>query len=604
MTDTQKVAASAAQPKLFQYLKSDKPLAMLGIGAVVAFIALCIANGLDMLQSVIVPSHFYSEQMIQSRFFNIAIATICGFTLGWFLSPKAKAFRTLLLGALIGVFCFFIIVDYGALGWSAAGIAAWAAFFASLGYWLRGWFRKSKSNDTHGSASWATEQELHDKGMIGTDGIRLGYYKTSVSHLSVQYTGDRHLITKSPNRSGKGTTAIIPNLLTYTGSILVIDPKGENAMITAKHRRSMGQEVHVVDPYGITGLKSSHFNPMDWLVKGDVDIGENGMLLADAMIQSMGGDQQFWDEEGKALLLGEIVQAATAPSMEGKRNLGEVRKLLMKGGDELQELFKDMAQSPYPIVRSAGLRCLQKEEKLLANVLATVQSHTHFLDSPRLQHNLSKSDFKFEDLKTKPMTIYLVLPADKLNSHGRWLRLLIQQALTVNARNIEVKPKKPVLFILDELPALGRLNMVEQAFGLMAGFGIQLWAICQDSSQLKRIYGDGWQTFIANAGVLQYFGSRDKMTAEYFSSLCGVRTVWNISTAIARSFGQSGSSTSDTTTTSGMKRPLAFPDELMRMADDKQLLLIGNGNPIMAHKLPWYENPELKDLGVNLYAKD
>src|SRR5690606_27936265 len=140
-------------------------------------------------------------------------------------------------------------------------------------------------------------------------------------------------------------------------------------------------------------------------------------------------------------------------------------------------------------------------------------------------------------LKSKPMTVYLVLPSDRLNAFGRWLRLLIQQAITVNARNIEAQPEHPVLFVLDELPALGRLSMIEQAFGLMAGYGIQLWGVVQDLSQLKRIYGDGWETFISNAGLVQYFGSRDRMTADYFSALCGQTTVWNVSSAISRAVG-------------------------------------------------------------------
>src|SRR5690606_36740723 len=118
----------------------------------------------------------------------------------------------------------------------------------------------------------------------------------------------------------------------------------------------------------------------------------------------------------------------------------------------------------------------------------------------------------FTDLKAEKMSVYLVLPSDRLNSHGPWLRLLLQHALAMNARNIEQMPEKSTLFILDEMPALGKLSMVEQAFGLMAGYGMQLHGVVQDASQLKRIYGDGWETFVSNAGVVQYFGSRDRMT--------------------------------------------------------------------------------------------
>lgn len=382
-------------------------------------------------------------------------------------------------------------------------------------------------------------------------------------------------------------------------------------MITAGHRKEMGQEVFVFDPWGITGLETACFNPLDWLEPGDVDIGENSLLLADAIIMMESKSEPFFDNSSKATLDGLILYVATDPAEDGQRNLGRVRDLLMLDGDDLQALFKRMLKSPHHKVRATGASMLQKDPKLLSNILASMQAQTAFLDSARVRESLSRSDFSFADLKTKPMTIYLVLPSDRLEAYGRLLRLLIQQALTVNARNIEQKPDKSVLFILDEMPALGRLSMVEQAFGLMAGYGIQIHGIAQDLSQVRRNYGDGWETFVANAGVLQYFGSRDSFTAEYFSKLCGETTVWNFSTAIARAFGITRGkeiSESDTTTTTdtatGTQRKLAYPDELMRMPSDRQLLLIGNMNPIMANKVPWFEDPELKDRGVNLYAKD
>ena len=207
------------------------------------------------------------------------------------------------------------------------------------------------------------------------------------------------------------------------------------------------------------------------------------------------------------------------------------------------------------------------------------------------------------------MTIYLVLPADRLGAFGRWLRLLVQQAITVNARNIEITPKEPILFILDEFTALGRLSMVEQAFGLMAGFGMQLWGIIQDLSQLERVYGDGWQSFIANAGMVNYFGSSDQKTAEYFSALCGETTVWNLSSAVSTAFGttsgKSGGSSETTTnsdTRAASQRKLIYPDELMRLSKGKQLVLIENLPPLMAKKVAWFDDDDLKEMGVNLQA--
>lgn len=195
---------------------------------------------------------------------------------------------------------------------------------------------------------------------------------------------------------------------------------------------------------------------------------------------------------------------------------------------------------------------------------------------------------------------------------------MIQQALTINARNIEVKPEKPILFMLDEMATLGRLSMVEQAFGLMAGFGMQLWGIVQDLSQLQRIYGDGWQTFIGNSGVIQYFGSRDLMTAEYFSKLCGVTTVEKQSFSFSWTKGfsytsgsdiqKNNSSSSESSTHNSafdvVQRNLIYPDELMVLRDNKEIVFVETANPIPARRQEWFKNPDLKHLGVNLHQKE
>jgi len=549
------------------------------------------------------------------RIMMMIICTALGFGLGWFLSPAAKQFRTILLLGILGLVALIAVMISGPLGWSAAMLVAIVGFAWGLGYWLKSAISGFGGKPTtFGSSRWAEELDLIAHDVFGNDGIRLGRAAVFDGVEPISYKGDRHLLTVAPTRAGKGTTQIIPNLLTYEGSMMVIDPKGENALITAKRRQDMGQKVHVVDPWGIAqieGIEPSSFNPLDWLDLGDVDITENAMILADALVVDDNHADSFWTEEAKAILQGFILYVATARSEKDNRTLGRVRELLLQDGDDLDALFQKMVKSSHPIVSSTGARSLQKDPKLLSNVLAAAQAQTHFLDSSRLKDNLMSSDFKFEDLKTEPMTIYLVLPADRLSTFGRWLRLLVQQAITVNARNIEAKPEKPILFILDEFAALGKLSMIEQAYGLMAGFGLQLWGIIQDFNQLERIYGDGWQSFVANAGMVNYFGSSDQKTAEYFSSLCGETTVWNFSSAVASAFGTSSStsggstneSITNTDTTAAAQRKLAYPDELMRLRSENQLVFIDTMYPLIANKLPWFEDEKLRPLGVNLHEE-
>lgn len=481
---------------------------------------------------------------------------------------------------------------------------------------------------TFGSAQWATMEDFEklkrQKLLGGSDGLALGmglhreWCKGGIKEEAVPlfYTGKRHLLTVAPTRGGKGVSAIIPNLLNYEGSVLVIDPKGENARITAARRGAgdvgrkiagMGQKVYVVDPWGSTGLPVACFNPLDWLDAYDPDIGENADMLADSLVISRSGGNgasEFFDSEAKALLRGILLYVATEPAEQENRTLGRVRDILVMGKTDLAAIFERMYESANRVVASTAARHAAKESELASNVMASLQSHTHFLDTDRVRESLSRSDFRFQDMKHTPMSVYLVLPADRLDEFGRWLRLLVQQAITMNARNIEREPAKPILFLLDEMAALGHLKAVERAFGLMAGFGMQLWGIVQDLSQLERIYDKGWQTFISNCGVLQYLGSRDQKTAKYFSELCGMTTVPK--TSLSRSVSQA---TSGGNSTSGQNddhigRWLATPDELMVLAEHNLLLIVENCNPISGTRIVWFNDPWLKTLGVNLHDEN
>lgn len=561
-------------------------------------------------------NYYYGPSALELGFIRtmtMLISIGCGFALGWFMSPQAKELRKLIFGVITVIAIMIAMLSNSPLGWSLTMIVSIIGFFVGLGFWLGQKLRKlAEVPSTFGSSKYADADELDANGLFDEGGIRLGTAFDGEGEREIFYHGERHCLISAPTRSQKGTSQIVPNLLSHEGSVTVIDPKGENALITAIARQDMGQKVMVVDPWQIAiieGLETARFNPLEWLVKGDPDVSENAMLLADAIIVKTGDKEAFWDQMAVGYLQGAILYVATDEHEAGQRHLPRVRDLMMLDGEDLRALFGRMLESPHHVVASTGARMLQMDEKLLSNVMASVQSHTQFLDSPRLRENLSTSDFRFEDLKTEKISVYLVIPADRLQAFSPWLRLLVQQAITVNARNIEQKPEQPILFILDEMAALGRLTMVEQAYGLMAGFGMQLYGVVQDLGQLKRVYGDGYETFIGNSGVIQYFGSRDRMSAEYFSALCGETTVWNFSTALSRTFGSSsgkdgGSSSSgisETDTTAASQRKLAYPDELMRLPDDKQLVFIENMNPIIATKVPWYEDNALKSKGVNLH---
>jgi len=453
-----------------------------------------------------------------------------------------------------------------------------------------------------GSAKFATPEHAQDHGLIGETGIRLGALRNPDPEARAKdvekgvsrplhYTGQRHLLTVAPTRAGKGVSTIIPNLLTYEGSAIVIDPKGENAILTYDRRATFGRAI-ALDPWGLTGKPSARFNPLDMLSADSPTLIEDALLIADALVVHEGTDTSFWSDEARALIMGFLLHIATAPSEDGKRHLGRLRDILTGTLEEIYDVGLAMSQSTVPVVVASAARFITKSDNERSGVLSTAQQNTHFLESPALRSHLESSDFRFADLKgAKPSSVYIVLPVDRLSTYTRWLRMLIALGIADIARSQE-KPAKPVLFLLDEFAALGKLKIVEDAYGLMAGMGIQLHAIVQDLSQLERLYDKGWQTFIGNAGAIQVFGTRDLHTAEYVSKMIGVTTKKVRSTSQGSGAGGASSSVSFAPT----QRPLLFPDELMRMDRNAQIVLIENADPVLADKVVWYEDERLKAL--------
>lgn len=443
-------------------------------------------------------------------------------------------------------------------------------------------------DDSHGSARFATKEE--SAGLTHSrEGLLIG--REGQNGKLLRYDGPAHLLTMAPTRSGKGVGTIIPNLLMLNRSILCIDPKGENARIAGRARYGFGP-VHILDPFGITGDPTASYNPFDMLDVDGIDIAEDAAMLADALVFDEPGasGEAHWNEEAKALIGGLILLIA-ACEPPAQRNLTRLRECLTLAPDAFVDLLRVMqaCDDCGGLIKRAANRHLAKSEREAAGVLSSAQRHTHFLDSPRMTKVLAKSDFSFADLKIKTATVFLVLPPDRLNTYARWLRLMVTQSLTDMART-SIRPKAPVLLLLDEFAALGHLAPIERAMGLMAGYGVQLWLILQDIHQLKATYGKRVGTFLSNAGVLQVFGVNDQDSAKLVSDLMGQETViWqNVSRALDSQ--DSGLSYSE----QHVGRPLLTPDEVRNLRQDLQLLFLTGQRPIVAGKLRYYDQAEFK----------
>jgi type IV secretion system protein VirD4 len=446
----------------------------------------------------------------------------------------------------------------------------------------------SRPSDSHGTARWGTGATLRS-----AVGLELGRVSGEVIG---RYNGDGHVLTIAPTRTGKGVSVVIPNLLHYPGSVIVTDPKGENYAVTARRRRELGTDVYALDPFVVVNGAAS-FNPLDIIDVSGPDANDDAWMIADMLVvpnESI-AEETFWNEEARALLAG-MVMFVAAKGQSELRTLTHLRSLLTLPPDQFQFMLTEMRDSDAVggLVARAAARLLQKAERERSGVMSTAQRHTHFLDSPRMARVLSSSSFALADIKQARVSVYLILPPERMDTHRAWMRVMTACCMLAMTRTRGV-PRERVLFLLDEFANLGRMRPVERAISLAAAYGASFWLLVQDLAQLKGTYSEQWQTFIANADVLQVFGINDWDTAEYISKMTGESTIEveseNESRGVSRGKNTSRQQSAARSVAEKGRR-LLLADEVRRMSTDSQLLFIRGGDPLRPRRLNYLRDGE------------
>jgi len=441
--------------------------------------------------------------------------------------------------------------------------------------------------DTHGSAYWGSTAQMRVMGHLPAAhhqtpaGFALGRAIDAVPGDN-RFRQSGHIITFAPTGSGKGTGLVIPTLLEYPGSALVLDVKGENYAVTARARRALGQAVFLLDPFGVTGDPAHGLNWLDRIDLDSEDCLAQAMTIADAcVIPSDKGGDDHWDETARDLIRGVVLYVAGMPPE--RRNMGEVRQLLSSGAEALDDTLAEMMASnaAFGVVARAANTFSGMADRERGSVLSSARRHTAFLDDPRIARTLARSDFSLRDLKHTPMTVYVVLPADKLRGgNARFVRGLVNDALA-GVMADTVTPFHKVAFLLDEFAQLGRMTAIEDAISLVRGFGVALWLFLQDMDQLKIYPKRG--SFIANA-TSQFFNTRDLETAKYVSDSLGKATIEFETANRGKSGGSNvggGGGSFNRGSSSGASqqfhgRELLTPDEVMR---EKRAIVFVAGEP-------------------------
>ena len=446
------------------------------------------------------------------------------------------------------------------------------------------------------------------KGKSIDRGIYLGHFldENGRLHGPVYYPHTIHGCIIGPNGAGKGTGLIINNVASLRRSIFIIDPKGEAAAITARSRAKLGPVV-IINPFNtladeLPHLKDHGYNPLAGLDPRHDNFIDDATGIGIALIKERGDSNALFfsasAEDFLTMMVGQecIINGRNA-------NLGNVRRKLTEplarsesGADiGLLRTIREISQSHCEPLRFKASRFLAGTRSNM-DIVSTAINETRFLDSPPIRRSLGGPGFDWDRLKREIVTCYLILPADRLESHANYLRLIVTSALRSLLRSPPGDTLPPVLFLLDEFAQLGYLPPVENAMGIARGFGVQLLPVLQDLNQLHALYRDRWQSFIANAGFISAYAPRDMFTAEYLSRLCG-KERRNVRSQSAGALGNVSYSDSP------HDFDLLRPEDLMKMASGQLLNLVSGSNPFFTRASPYWETPHGRDLDPNPYYK-
>ena len=393
---------------------------------------------------------------------------------------------------------------------------------------------------------WARPDEALAALHCTDGGIILG----KLAGMPLGFDDDRPAVTIAMARAGKTSTALKPNLYLYPGSMVVLDPKGELARETARVRRACGHRVYVLDHFSQSGLESAHFNLLDELDPEAWTIIDDVSSIAQAIIVDEGDiKNKHWSDSARTLLRGIILFALTRP--KGERNLVTVRQLLTlthpalvsavraagtpgepngaydeayfaENKNAVETLLATMASMTNVfdgVLAATGRRFFNTPPNERGSIFSTASANTDFLDSGPLRAISRRSDFSLDMLRgDQPVTLYLCLPVGRMETHYRWLRMIIQQAcITLERYGTYPRGRTPILFMMEEFATLGHMDLMERAAAYFPGFGVKLWAIIQDITQLQRNYPQTWESFLGNSGMVQCFANSDGPTLNYIT---------------------------------------------------------------------------------------
>ena len=492
----------------------------------------------------------------------------------WWYAYDAYAPSIFVEGAYIAASGGFISIAV------AIGMSVWRA-------------REAKNVETYGSARWATPTEMKSAGLLGPDGVVLGRLERDY----LRHDGPEHVLCFAPTRSGKGVGLVVPSLLTWPGSAIVHDIKGENWTFTAGFRARHGR-VLLFDP---TNTASAAYNPLLEVRRGEWEV-RDVQNVADVLVDPEGSLERrnHWEKTSHSLLVGAILHVLYA---EADKTLAGVAAFLSDPKRPMEMTLKAMMTTshlgeagPHPVVASTARELLNKSDNERSGVLSTAMSFLGLYRDPVVAQVTRRCDWRITDLiaDERPATLYLVVPPSDISRTKPLIRLVLNQIGRRLTEDLHAKNRRHrVLLMLDEFPALGRLDFFESALAFMAGYGLKAFLIAQSLNQIEKAYGAN-NSILDNCHVRVSFATNDERTAKRVSDALGTATEMKAMKNYAGHrlspwLGHLMVSRSETA------RPLLTPGEVMQLPPADEIVMIAGAPPIRAKKARYFEDERFSE---------
>ena len=482
--------------------------------------------------------------------------------------------------------------------------------------------------------------------LISDTGVVLGRLKG----VTLRDNNKTHICVVAPTRTGKGVSIIIPTLIdSWSDGVLVLDIKGENYQLTSGARKEKFD--NLILRFAPKSENSCKYNALSEVRLMTPQETEDVKLIADIIcgVADAKGDNKYWVESASGLIFAiafyvlyrnflqnpkyvyengmkkpvsdasmiDVINFMTDPN--AKEDIQERLKNLAQNGNLIEEFGKDEETKEYvrkklyelygggvdketvlkgnhPKFARGFIKNGLLADQTFASVMGQATTNLSVFDMSTVAKNTSASDFRIYDLMNwkRPVSLYLVIPPADILVLAPLIKMLILQIVNLLTPEIDYTNqtghKWRMLMLLDEFPAIGKMESLETGIGYFAGYGMKMMIVLQSLDQLFKIYGDK-NGFLSNCQAQIFYTSNDKTTANYVSELLGKKTIQQFTQS-----NKSAGTIMKTQSESFIGRNLLMPDEVGRFPTDKIIVKLSGRNPVKADKIVYFLEPQYADL--------